>query len=174
MSKVTFTGDDGEEIEQTVLRILKDYLITELGKQPYAARLAKWKGATVTTTDEEASRYMSSAKPFIFLSIADGAHARNLYREHVGNDAIIGTQHLIDISAELVTVERCIMATKPLRDAVSDIITRGYNDLEELGLTNASIIPTSSNTAGVQLLNPYTVRVIAYSLPIPSTSASQP
>jgi|GEM_PF-4640682 len=164
---MVFTGAQGQQIEQTVIGILKGYLTGKLAADPYKSRLSAWGGVNITDTNKDAERFVATAKPFIFMSIDDGSHSRSLFRKRIDGTLYYGKQHAIEVILELCVTERCLNATKPLRDAVGDIIDNGYFDLEALGLANTSINPTSSTSQGVQLFNPHSVSCTVFTIPKP-------
>ena len=164
---MVFSGAQGEQIEQTVISLLKTFLQTKFAAEPYLSRLAAWGGVEITDTDEDAERFITAAKPFIFMSIAGGSHKREHFRKKVDGETYRGTQHTIEVILELCVTDRCRNAIKPLRDAVGNMLDVGYFDLEEMGLVHSSINPTSSNSQGVQLFNPHTFSCVVFTIPKP-------
>jgi hypothetical protein len=164
---MVFIGAQAEQIEQTVIGILKTFIEGKFATEPYLTRMSPWGGVQVTDTDEDADRFVATASPFIFMSIAEGSHTRELFRKKDAGTLYMGTQHDMDIVLELCVTERCRNAIKPLRDAVGNMIDTGYFELEALGLNNTSIKPTSNNSQGVQLFNPHTISCVVFTIPKP-------
>lgn len=163
---VTFSGDQGRQIEQTVIELLQTYLATQIAADPYLTYLSKWNGAEVVYTDKDWEKFIASAKPFIFVNIMDGSHKRQLHRQIVNGTFYFGTRHTIGVMLQIMVTDRCRNAIEPLRDAVSNIIDTGYFDLDAIGLEATNIKPSSSHGAGIQLFNPHTVMVTAFTVPM--------
>lgn len=158
------TGANAHTPGVWALQTLKDFLIAKLAESPYAAQFESVGGVMVTTNHVEALAWIRSKRSFIVLSLDEGDHQRDLWRDIIDNVFVRGTEHSLGILAELTVPAAGAPGVQALRDALGDIIDRNYQALHALGLEGCTFAPDPAREATGNFVNPHIVGCRVYSL----------
>lgn len=167
-----FEGADALNIEQTVTKVLVDFLNAEFAKEPHLTTFAKWAppggvGVRAVNADDPQvwnAAAIGSKRPTVSISIPDGQHETSLWRAVIDDQYRRGTHHTLDVIAEIMLFDAAQPAFGLLRDALRDIVKKGERALYELGLEEITIEPDKGKYAGRELVNPHVITCHVYSL----------
>lgn len=169
-----FTSDAALHIEKTVMDAVISYIENALSQAPYLALFAQYAppgvlGVQVSDDEKDVPDVMASFRPFVWLSVPEGGHERETYREIVDGQMQRGNEHSFEILCELFVSPAALLALRDLRESLQQIFDTSDNDrrelLRELGLTGVEFKPDNARSQSGNYVNPHTLRFVAYSLP---------